>query len=372
MSGRSGEGDVSGMGGRTRAWWISLALLAGVARPGGAAVYYFALDSAATLGGTVWSPSQFNLNSDGIYSNELIFGEGITFKSLHRRSDGAWLFSLGSPVAIDATLEARPRDVIYFDFVSIYKYLDGAAAGIPDDAGIDALFLIGPDAIVSFDVPIRLGGVEYSPSDLVRFTGASPSLYWDAEAAGIPSYANLVGADLDPVTQGLIVTFDVPVRLGAADYLPGQLVAWTPGGFASLYADPAWPLSAQLRDFSFPPASGRVPGDAPGQTPLTVGRSAATQEVTLSWAPSCSGGDTDYEIYEGTLDGTPGFYNHAPVFCNTQGATSLTFSEPAANVYWLVVPRNTLAEGSYGRRTGGAEIPQGSGACALQQIAACP
>lgn len=363
---------MSCIGRKARAWWISLAVLAGLARPGHSAVYYFALDSAATLGGTIWSPSQFNLNNNGLYSNEVIFGEAVTFKSLHRRSDGAWLFSLGSPVAVDVTLEARPRDVIYFDFVSIYKYLDGAAAGIPDDAGIDALFLIGQDAIVSFDVPTKLAGVEYSPSDLVRFTGNSPGLYWDAETAGVPAYANLVGADLDPVSQSLIVTFDVPVRLGAADYRPGELVRWTGSGFASLYADSAWPLSAQLRDFSFAPASGRVPGDAPGQTPLTVSRSAATQEVTLSWAASCSGADTDYEIYEGTLDGTPGFYNHAPAFCSTQGATSMTFSEPAANVYWLVVPRNVLAEGSYGRRTGGAEIPQGMGACALQQIAACP
>jgi len=362
---------VKGLGKWPLIWMVLLALWALATRAGGAAVYYFSPDSAATLGGTIWTPNQFGLNNNGIYSKEETFGEEITFKSLHRKSDGAWLFSLGSPVLVAPAFEARTRDVIYYDYISIYKYLDGAAAGIPDDAGIDALFLVGADAVVSFDVPTNVGGTEYSPSDLVRFTGNTPSLYWDAEPAGVPAYANLVGADRDPLTGRLVVTFDVPVNLGGTEFLPGQLVQWTGSGFASLYADPAWPATAQLRDFSFVPAAGRVPGDLAGETPLTVSRNAATHEVTLAWVSSCGEAD-DYEIYQGTLDGTPGFYNHAPVFCGTAGLTSMTFSEPAQNVYWLIVPRNSLAEGSYGKRTGGAEIPQGAGACLVQQVSACP
>ena len=357
---------------RTVRWAVLALVLVSAIRPAGAVAYYFALDSAVQLQGQDWSPIQFVLNDNGAYSDAQSFGANISFKSLHRKPDGVWLFSLGEPAQLDSMTDALPRDVLFLDVFSIGKYLDGAAAGIPAYAGIDALFLIGADPVVSFDVPTNLGGVEYSPSDLVRFTGTIPSLYWNAQVAGVPPYANLVGADVDPTTGRLVVTFDIPVMLGGTEYRPGQLVAWTGSGFTSFSLDPGWPLSAQLRDFSFLPGAGRTPGDAAGETPLQVSRNAATGDISLTWGSSCGASDTDYEIYQGTLNGTPGFYNHAAVFCSTAGATSTTLAGPPGSVYWLIVPRNALAEGSYGKTSGGAQRPPGSGECAPQEIGACP
>ncbi|HYS78772.1 MAG TPA: hypothetical protein VEO94_08020, partial [Candidatus Dormibacteraeota bacterium] len=60
-------------------------------------------------------------------------------------------------------------------------------------------------------------------------------------------------------------------------------------------------------------------------------------------------------------------------FCTTGGATSLTFPQPAASTYYIVVPKNTVSEGSYGRAGNGSERPPGTTACLPQQIAAaCP
>ena len=49
-----------------------------------------------------------------------------------------------------------------------------------------------------------------------------------------------------------------------------------------------------------------------------------------------------------------------------------TFAPAAGDRYYLVVPRNTAREGSYGTRSGGAERPAGLGQCAAQLIASCP
>src|SRR5205809_5594347 len=47
------------------------------------------------------------------------------------------------------------------------------------------------------------------------------SLFWDAEAAGVPADVNVVGADRDSGGT-LVVSFDVPTNLGGTWYLPGR------------------------------------------------------------------------------------------------------------------------------------------------------
>jgi len=216
---------------------------------------------------------------------------------------------------------------------------------------------------------INLGGTEYGRSDLVRLDAAGAfSLYWGAAAAGVPPYANLVGAAIDGAGT-LVLTFDVPTRLGGTEFLPGQLVRFTGGSFSSYFADPAWPRSAQLRDFAFAPGAGAVPdGGAVAGEPLRVGHAAAGA-ISLSWGAGCGTGSADYAVYEGSLGS---YYSHAPRLCTTGGATSVTFVPPAGNTYYVVVPRNALREGSYGKRTGGAEVPPAPAACLPQEILACP
>lgn len=117
---------------------------------------------------------------------------------------------------------------------------------------------------------------------------------------------------------------------------------------------------------------GAVPNGAtvPG-IPLTLQRAniEAVGDITLNWGASCSPSDDDYEIYEGLMSG---YYSHVSRFCSTGGATTITFAPIAGDSYYLVVPRNTLREGSYSLDGGGAERPQGASACLPQLIGACP
>src|SRR5207245_3905661 len=194
------------------------------------------------------------------------------------------------------------------------------------------------------------------------------SLFWDAEAAGVPAYANVMGADRDSAGV-LVVSFDVATNLGGAEFLPGQLVRWNGGtSFSSYFVDGAWPPYAQLRDFALVPAAGSVPDGTGTTAPLTV--SAAGGNLTLRWGASCATADADYEIYEGTLGS---YYSHTEKLCTTGGATTSTFSTPSGSTYYLVVPKNIVSEGSYGHGSSGAEIPRGLAACLPQQIAlSCP
>jgi hypothetical protein len=115
------------------------------------------------------------------------------------------------------------------------------------------------------------------------------------------------------------------------------------------------------------PAAGVVPGDGsvPG-TPLTVER-AGGGNLTLRWSGSCVETDTDYEVYEGQLGD---FTSHAPRLCTTAGATTTILTPSAGSSYYLVVPRNSVYEGSYGQDSAG-ERPQGLSSCQPQVAAPC-
>jgi hypothetical protein len=238
-------------------WWrgsagfgiAAIGALLGVASPALAVDYYLATDVPATLGASDYTTNQIVRSQNAAYVLERELAAGVGIAALHRRTDGVWLFSPSHPVSL-GNVDYEPRDVVSFYGAGYSSYLDGSAEGIPEYARIDALLVDSSGApVLSFDVPVDLGGTEYSPSDLVRFSGGAFSLYWDAQAAGVPAYANLVGADRDCLGT-LVVTFDVPTDLGGIDYLPGQLVQWNGAGFNSYFTDPGWPAGVQLRDFS--------------------------------------------------------------------------------------------------------------------------
>ena len=109
------------------------------------------------------------------------------------------------------------------------------------------------------------------------------------------------------------------------------------------------------------PDAGSVAG-----IPLSVSR-LPSGDVQLTWGSSCSA-DGDYEVYEGTLGN---FTSHAPRLCTTAGSTTVTLTPGSDNTYYLVVPRNSVLEGSYGKTSSGTERPQGSNACHPQVVRSC-
>lgn len=331
---------------------------------------HLAVDVPTTLQGNTYEPNAIVRIVDGTYSSAAALPAGTAISALHREpSVGGthWLFSPAHPVTL-AGVTYEPRDVAAWDGTSFTMHLDGGAAGIPADARIDALLLDpGGSTIVSFDTPALIAGVDYGPSDLV-LAGPAVSLWWDGDGAGVPVGTNLVGAAIDPAGL-LVVTFDVPTTIAGATFIPGQLVRYNAGAFGLYDADPNWPPQAQLRDFDLTTPAGAIPdgGARPG-TPLTVGK-GDKEELTLAWGTSCSGLDSDYEVYEGVLEAP--FDAHAPRQCSTGGATTATFRPEFGNRYFLVVPRNALVEGSQGVRSDGSERSSSAVACLIREIAAC-
>lgn len=106
-------------------------------------------------------------------------------------------------------------------------------------------------------------------------------------------------------------------------------------------------------------------GDLAGD--LTVAH-AVGGSIQLAWPGSCAPGDTDYEVYEGSL---MAFYSHQSRLCSTGGATSVALQPGGGNQYYLVVPANAVREGSYGLASDGGLRPAGSQACRPQELRAC-
>lgn len=108
-----------------------------------------------------------------------------------------------------------------------------------------------------------------------------------------------------------------------------------------------------------------------GRVPKLTARKGIAPSITLDWDPSCAAGDTDYEVYEGTLGS---WYSHVavPGLCTTGGARTATFNAGAGNRYYLVVPSNGTIEGSYGSSTALAQRPAAVPACKSQSLGTCP
>jgi hypothetical protein len=95
------------------------------------------------------------------------------------------------------------------------------------------------------------------------------------------------------------------------------------------------------------PPAGAVPNGhtVPGAPLLLVRDSVG--DLILTWGISCSSGDDDYIIYEGSI--SEGFASHAPRTCSTNRLTSAVLEPGGGDHYYLVVPRNESREGAQGR-----------------------
>jgi len=360
-----------------RARWVpAVALLAVAAvagtHPSAAAgagqSFYFSVDVPTRLGANDYLTNQVIRGSFAAYALEVSFPADVAISALELRElDGAWLFTPADPVTIDGTAYTA-RDVVAWNGAAFSIALDGAAAGIPADARIDALSADPSGGfLLSFEAPVLLGATDYGPADLVRYN-AGFSLAWSGSSASVPAYANLVGASRD-ASGALVLAFDVPVNLGGSEYLPGDLVRWgSPGGFSLAVRDSNWPKASELRDFTYAPGVGDVPDGGSGGPRLTVSRQG--MNLTLAWGAACGAtAGTDYAVYEGTIGS---WYSHAPRICSTGGQLSSQFAVPPGNPYFLIVARNGAREGSHGKSSSGAEIPPGASVCVPQEIATCP
>jgi len=136
--------------------------------------------------------------------------DGARLDGYFRFASGAELLSFDVTVELAPGLVARPGDVVRLEHGAYAPFFDGAAAGLPPGANVDAVGVAGADLLISTDVTVDGIGLVAGPEDVLRWNGASFGLFFDGSAAGVTA-----GLDLDGATffeeggrRFLYVTFD--------------------------------------------------------------------------------------------------------------------------------------------------------------------
>lgn len=275
-------------------------------------------------------------------------------------------------------------------------------------------FIPGEEAGAIFDVPaadypIEILKVGIGWGSVVGGQPDSLEQAFHIYAAGLPNPGAPIFTQVGPVlTDGVINLFDVEILPGEILLNSGPFMVtlefanqnsgggpFTPtivhdgagciAGRNSVFASPGfwadacllgvtgnWVFVVEYRKVNCAGGSGpgAVPdGDAVPGSPLVLGRGTVAGTLDLFWGASCSATDTTYSVYEGTL-GT--YYNHLPKSCDTFGATTATVSPVVGSAYYLVVPRDDSAEGSYGVDSGGTPRPPAIATCRPPTAGACP
>lgn len=118
---------------------------------------------------------------------------------------------------------------------------------------------------------------------------------------------------------------------------------------------------------------GSVPDRLSLGSPLLVSKNGANPaHLDFTWGDSCGLSQSDFVLYQGTIGL---WYSHSSTGgCSTGNNLFVNDFMPAdLSTYYLVVALSTAAEGSYGRNSSGAEIPQGGSTCrAARDLTSCP
>lgn len=151
--------------------------------------------------------------------------------AFHELDDGRRLFSLESCTALPGGVTADRDDVVQYDGASYSIFFDGAAAGLPTGARIDAIGWRRQGGVasllLSFDVTVALpGGLTAEDEDVVAWAGGAWALAFDGSAAGISPELDLDGYDRDPVTGTVFASFDGSGRLPGLDFDDDDVLAW--------------------------------------------------------------------------------------------------------------------------------------------------
>ncbi len=262
-----------------------------------------------------------------------------------------------------------------------HSWFAADVAGVNDKVLVSPTFGVGPATVLSFRHTYQFegsltscydGGTLEVSTDGGSTWGVIPAADFTAGGyTGVVNagFSNPVGGKPGWCAGVLGPMIAVTVNLGADPNLVNRSVRvrWHEGddtivSSGGWYVDAVTVTAAQIAAACVPalPAAGEA-------AQLRADRSGET--VTLSWDASCVAGDGDYAVYEGTLGA---FTSHAPRLCSTAGARTATLDLLPGSVYWLVVPRNAAAEGSYGVDGSGVERLPSNAACLPASVAPCP
>ncbi len=396
--------------GRHRNWLPTLCLAGLLPALAAAQTVYVSPDVATDLpGGVEALPSEVVRYDGTSFSVAVSFPAGAAARAAHRMDacvtpgtpDTHWLLAVAqnSDLGNGLTDPVETRDIVRYDGsgYSLFFCGDSLAEPLTSSAGIDGLFLEGGDSgdlLLALDSNAEIGGTLYRPGTLLRYTRSGSGCGdWNFVAADLdlraastvfPTASRPIGLDRDDSVT--VIAWDIPVdlspTLGATTQLPGEIVSWD-GSIFDEFLDllaAGWPIESELDGLSLEANPGAIDGMDPARQ-VRVAR--AGDDLDISFGDGCSCGATDYGIYEGTLAALKGgSYDHQQIRCGDAGADRVERITPAnVDTYYLVVPTNADAEGSYGSRfdspTGvSTERPQpvdsGLRCRVAQMLTACP
>jgi hypothetical protein len=295
------------------------------------------------------------------------FDDSYLFFLIRRRNDDfTWIYRDSFP--FDTSSIPDGRAIISADFSVKVLTSPGLVNSHPNSA--DQLILVRAnltsppaaaledfDQFGSLDNPVEGApridvGESVVEGQVSTFPLNASGLSW-IDPAGWTTLGIRGGFDVDNVTHPGRQT-ELSLSFRASDSpLFGPELAVT---YASLALPGSGPAGAV-------PRSASVPGS------LLMAKKLSATEIGLSWAPSCNPADSDFAVYEGVLGGD--FSSHTPVLCSTNGGLSATIPSLPGSRYYLVVPRSSDREGSYGTGADISQRQQGTPACLPQAIAAC-
>jgi hypothetical protein len=206
-----------------------------------------------------------------------------------------------------------------------------------------------------------------APDPRYNFTGiwtGDDMIVWGGSGDLSGSDDHFTGGRYDPVADAWTATgTDASTPFGRAVHTAiwtgGEMIVW--GGWRTNQSQTNTGAAYCVTGAT----AGGIPGSVDG---LQMTKNGG--QLGLAWNPSCSDDSSDYVVYGGSLGD---WTSPMPILCSTGGAVSIPVTPVLGSVYFLVAPRNTTVEGSYGTDSEGFERTTSPAACvAAQDTTTCP
>ncbi len=146
------------------------------------------------------------------------------------------LFSVDIPINLDGK-PFTERDIILYEGSNFTKIFNGADAGIPEGAQIDAATVLSDGNIIfSLDIPVKIGSLFFKPIDLIKYDGISVDFYFNGTAIGLPESANLDGVWVSP-EGSILFSLDIPAVIDGLSVTDKDFIEWNGSFFSLPFAD---------------------------------------------------------------------------------------------------------------------------------------
>ncbi len=188
-------------------------------------------DITVVLGGTTVTPqnvAEDNLAGTVSLVNIGTIPNGTDVIAYSPLANGDQLLAFDTTLTL-GSLTVRPGDVVRLSGTTYSLEFDATANGIPNGVMTDAVAQISPnDLLLSFDVTVALGSFSAAPEDLVRFKDGTFSLFFDGSVAGVPVGLNLDAIDCLLRNGHLLLSFDGSGTVGGVSFDDEDVLEYSP------------------------------------------------------------------------------------------------------------------------------------------------